>query len=451
MIVRLDRDAFASALRAGRGAALMHVEAYGLDGVDDLVLATCLENQAYDPQCEDSRAPWLYQMFKDSSIYRSDFEQVICDAIVEEAEYHDRNQQCDLLSLIALGGNFVAAERLRAFVYGQQLSVESPNNFYGYAALVRLDGCDAALQLINRMGYLLLDDPEEYVPDLESLTDGGLCFNEVESAMARCADKDEAIGAYLHHHQKTLEKKKAIEVHSKEDVQATRRSQMQQQRPITKLFEVATTGNGFSRVHWMFAGRCSMPEEREKVLKRIVDEPNPEVCARLLSYFQRAELPYLDPRLWELAQDSESSVRDAALKALAGVSDASIGEFARQTISEKPFSAEDSEVLRLFERNFIAEDEALLLDVVKNLHGDDSHYVSLIILDICNTNKAQPLISLAEWVYRVTPCSICRRSAVNFLVDISSLPVEFADECLFDVDVDTQAVAREYLNRSATH
>jgi hypothetical protein len=428
----------------------MHVEAYGLDGIDDLVLAACLENQEYDPQCEDSRASWLYQMFKDSP-HRSRFEQAMCDAIVKEAEYHDRNQQCELLSLIALGGNAVAAESLRAFVYGQQVSVESPNDFFGYAALVRLDGCDAALKLIRNLGRLLLDGWKHCIPDLEALTDGSLYFDEVQSALTRCADEDEAIGAYLRFHQESLEKQKKLEANSPEDTQVARHSAIQRERTVAKLFEAAVNDSRFPRAYWRTAGQWAKPEDREQVLERIVDEPNAEVCARLLSYFQRSELPYLHPRVWELAQHSESSVRDEALRALAGTSDNSIGEFARKTIRGGHLSIEDVEVLRLFVRNFVAEDEARLLEAVQNLRGDDSHYVTLIILDICNSNKGQPVASLAEWVYQVTPCSICRSKAVSFLADISSLPVEIAEECLFDVDKDTRAVAHEYLNEVVAH
>jgi hypothetical protein len=53
---KLSRDGFQRALKEGRGAARMHVLAHGLDGVEDLVLRACLENQAYDRQCEDQRA-----------------------------------------------------------------------------------------------------------------------------------------------------------------------------------------------------------------------------------------------------------------------------------------------------------------------------------------------------------------------------------------------------------
>lgn len=38
---------------------MQYVQQHGLAGVADEVLAACLQNQAYDPQCEDGRAPWL--------------------------------------------------------------------------------------------------------------------------------------------------------------------------------------------------------------------------------------------------------------------------------------------------------------------------------------------------------------------------------------------------------
>src|SRR6266540_4479079 len=66
---RLDGSEFASALQKGQGRALLHVMAYGLDAVADLVLDACLHDQRYDSQVESSRAPWLFQMFSKSGQY----------------------------------------------------------------------------------------------------------------------------------------------------------------------------------------------------------------------------------------------------------------------------------------------------------------------------------------------------------------------------------------------
>jgi hypothetical protein len=57
----MARDTFAGALRKGQGRALMHVRHHGLNDVADLVLAACLEDQSYDPQCEGGRAAWMIQ------------------------------------------------------------------------------------------------------------------------------------------------------------------------------------------------------------------------------------------------------------------------------------------------------------------------------------------------------------------------------------------------------
>lgn len=59
----LSRVEFASALRKGLGRAWLQVASFGLDNVVDLVLDACLRDQSYDPQCESSRAGWLFGMF----------------------------------------------------------------------------------------------------------------------------------------------------------------------------------------------------------------------------------------------------------------------------------------------------------------------------------------------------------------------------------------------------
>ncbi len=58
---RLSREEFEAALQRGHGRAFLHVRAYGLQNVADLLLDACLHDKAYDPQCEDSRAKWLLE------------------------------------------------------------------------------------------------------------------------------------------------------------------------------------------------------------------------------------------------------------------------------------------------------------------------------------------------------------------------------------------------------
>ncbi len=62
----MSRNDFKVALRKGLGRAKLQIMNHGLNDCVDLVLIACLHEQTYDPQCESSRAEWLFEMFNKS-------------------------------------------------------------------------------------------------------------------------------------------------------------------------------------------------------------------------------------------------------------------------------------------------------------------------------------------------------------------------------------------------
>jgi hypothetical protein len=58
----LSREQFALALRHGLGRAHLHIERYGIGDCGDLLLAACLETQAYDRQIESDRIRWTFPL-----------------------------------------------------------------------------------------------------------------------------------------------------------------------------------------------------------------------------------------------------------------------------------------------------------------------------------------------------------------------------------------------------
>ncbi|MDQ1813206.1 hypothetical protein RBA41_07815 [Massilia sp. CCM 9210] len=149
----LSHDAFAVALRHGRGATVMHVQEHGLDGVEDLVLAACLENQCYDRQCEGSRAAWVFGFYKGTPAYGR-FAEAILTAMSQGIDDYDGDQQRELASLMGRDGDLEAAAALRAQVWGQTFSADVRN-----AAAVALSHTNdprvrkLALERLNDPGF----------------------------------------------------------------------------------------------------------------------------------------------------------------------------------------------------------------------------------------------------------------------------------------------------------
>jgi hypothetical protein len=89
--------------KCGQGRAPLHVQKYGIGDVADLVLETSLHDLSYDPQCEDSRAKWLHEMFHGTSEYKR-FASAILAALAAETETWDLQQLFELAAEMAARG-----------------------------------------------------------------------------------------------------------------------------------------------------------------------------------------------------------------------------------------------------------------------------------------------------------------------------------------------------------
>lgn len=149
MIPSVTPDTFAAALRAGRGRAYVHIQKYGLSGVAATVLAACLHNQAYDPQCEASRAAWLFGMFQGAK-ESAQFSSAIVAALEHETNTWDLQQLCELTALLSKTGNEQAHGALRQRVLRQARA--ETDLWVGAAALVALEGVSAVVDLARCYG-----------------------------------------------------------------------------------------------------------------------------------------------------------------------------------------------------------------------------------------------------------------------------------------------------------
>jgi hypothetical protein len=434
---QLDPAIFLTMLKRGRGAALMHVLAHGLDGVEDMVLQACLSNRAYDPQCEHQRAPWLYRMFKGTAQYDR-FSQAILAALGSTTAHWDLTQLCDLAALMAIDGDAHAASTLRDFVWTQAFSLESEQ--FGCEAVVRLDGMAALAELARRFGTMLLADPTAHVRAPDDLMDG---FEDQPAPLAeleQLAIHDPALDAYLACYRRDLDRRQ--ESMTPEERQAAQRERIRKQYSIDYILASAASGKGgFPGIYRSF-GIHATTEELEMVLQQLLATTSPPICQRLLWVFNKAAMPRIDARIWELAEHEDEELRDAANRALSRMRDPQVGSFGRRKLRDSGLGAVDPSLFDLFAMNFLEGDAALIQLHLEHLLLSDERTHALSVLDICRENASPSLAGLAEWTYMNTPCSVCRKDAVEQLIVLSGLTPALANECLFDADRDIQALAR---------
>lgn len=436
----LSTNEFNTALRHGHGRAYMYVQQVGLNNVADAVLEACLKNQAYDRQCESSRALWLYGMFKGSQEYAR-FSSAIRSALEVETEHYDLDQLCELCALMAKDGDEAAGTALRTRVLGQPFAGWDT---FGCHTLIALDGLSAIVELARGFGRWLIANPSEEVPPLDYLADEQDILSQAKLKLSELAEADAAIKSYLGNYFAATSSQDTPEL-SLEQRQEQRRERVRKEYSLKRILDDASAGVGEYPGQYMQFGRHATKEELREVMLRMVAETDEKVLLRLLWIFRRAELPDIAPRLWELAESKNDAIRGATIVALAQRCDPRIGDLARAKLRSQEFLEVDSEVLELFVRNYQPQDELLIMSALARLspNDDNAHNLGSAILNIIEKNGSLAFQNMARWVYETTPCTICRHSAVKWMVSNESISPEILSECLHDADEDTQQIAQE--------
>jgi hypothetical protein len=440
----LIRDEFAVALKNGRGAALMHVQAHGLNGVADLLLKACLHNQSYDRRAEDHRADWLYGMFKNTGEY-SNFAEFFIAALRGGDDVFYTEQICELASLMGRDGDTVMASALREFVWAQS---DATDGITGAHALVLLDGIPAAVELSRRLGAVAHQTPDGWTESLELLTEGSDLYDDVFAELVHLAPEDSAIAAYLEQEHEHLD----YRLNSKNDtdeLREMRRAQYAEEKAREyseeKIFAAASS-HAERKYFFSRAGKYAPADVLDRIFQRLKVEPDLGRCLRLLWVFDKAILPSLDARLWELAGSDLPAVRAAAIMALSSVKDPAVGDFGRQCVRDLSFSTDDAEVIDLFVLNYQVGDGALILSALNRLKLDDdaAHDLCARVERVCESNDSHELLALADWSYHANPCTICRHGHVQLLIDMHGMTEAIASECRHDAMEDVRELVLDW-------
>lgn len=424
----------------------MHVKTNGIEDVENLVLTACLENQAYDSQCEGGRADWLHEMFKGTVAYAK-FSDVILSALACDNEDCDLEQLCELAAQMGSNGDDRAAIALRCFVWSQPRDATS-SGMFGARAIILLDGFPALVKIASLLGENIKEKPDEYVDSLDCLTEDRLDFDESHGRLKRLAVEDDNVAAYVARVQRDLDEK-ALQTQRTPEQETARlaafRDNKQREYTVERIVAAAANHDSRSKGVYSIFGRWASVEALQSILLHLEQETNPETCKRLLWVFSKAELPQFDKTVWALAHAGDEELRAAAVRALASMQDPRIRELGRQRLRNGNFLTETGEEIELFVKNYQTGDEALILDALHGLtpNDDAAHAIGMSVQRVCAHIDTPALAGLAEWIYWTNPCSLCRKDAVELLLNWNCMPEDIAEECRHDALLETRALMRQ--------
>lgn len=421
----LARSVFSNALRSGHGRALEHVNTFGADGLQDLIVEACMTSLTYDPQCEAERAPWLFSLVESANL-KSQVIQTIATTLSEppSADDRDMEQRSALLKELASAGSQEARDLL--YLSFTRLST---GEVIADEDIVSLDGSDGLLHVARQLGRWLEDDPDFWVHDnLIAQVDRSTVSGTAQSALERAAVSDPDIARYLAglRHTRDMPNDNA----GRRDVADYSGAQI-----LAHL-----DSHPDDQCHWLRGwGMHADAVQRDVVFHALLLSEEPERVKRLLRCFGKTGVPRFDRRLLQWIASADDVLQRAAIRAVTSIRHEELRQSALQLLAE----GDIANGIRLLVANFEDGDYAMCVKHLERLRFDDAderHHLGMEVLELCQAHTAIDALDCLLYVYEFSPCSTCRANSVRALIEINVAPDWVIRESKFDADPDTRAL-----------
>ena len=420
----LTADEFAAALRRGHGRVVQHVDRHGSNGLEDELAHACVSCLIYDPQCEKERAPWLASL-----VDRAQMDDKVLHAIEAATRAPSSGNDRDMAQRSSILKELAAAGRddARHLLYSSLTRLPHSSEVIGAEQIVALDGIDGLVHVARQLGRWLQADPDFWVDD-ELVAQFGE-FGALDDAMAaleREATLDPDVASYLAGMCKTRESRGGSS--PRFDVAAWSGAEI--------LAHVNSNPKDPCHRFRRWSAQAA-DSDREMVFDALLASQEPEHVKRLFRCFVKTGVPRFDPRLLRWLDHSDAQVQWAAANTLASNSHDELRQAALRLMADGDMALG----VALLENNFKAGDFALCAGFLERLEDlDEAHFLAGRLLALCEAHPVAEATGCLLDVYAHSPCSTCRRQAVEQLVDMDAVPGWVQAEAAFDADPDTRAL-----------
>ena len=452
----LTHEQFQDALEKGLGRAVQHVRNAPPESVREGLLHASLNCLVYDAQCEESRAPWLVKMFqlaKEVDFYRMP----IFNKLLELAENELRTgrdfwQLYELVVEFALNGD----EEARNIVYRVFDKMIHDESMDGCDALIRMDGVTGLLYVLRQIGQRILDgfgfqEAKYCIEDAEK----SFGKETVQKAIQIEAMNDTCVQTYLdrassddpwfdypfYHSLQTppdLSLREWVDRILEDDF-ADFKDYGEDYHPY---FCLTGRRSGLNK-----AARKASSEELSYALNMLLGTTDPRRQFCILGTFIRQPMPRIEQMILDFVDSENESLCWCAVKALSSTSHELIREKAIGLLqSGRPNWYDGIEIL---EHSFQSGDQDVIEKAVQTNEFPNIHSLHSAGLGVSRLIRFYPNESfrgLSCWFYDRTPCSYCRTSFVEYLVNLGSIPSEILEECRDDCYSEIRELAENHLS-----
>ena len=420
----LSSTEFTRALATGHGRAIEHVARFGAGGLEPAIIAACVRSLSYDPQCEAARAPWLATL-----VARAKLEPEVTDAIAALLHLPPDEDQCDLDQRSAILKELAScgSETAHRLLYLSLQRLTHSAGVVGAENIVALDGEPGLIHVARELGRWLKDDPhfwscDRIIAQFDEAAGAGCGVAVLEREAMHDAD----IARYL------------------DDLRAQNEASNRRVPHDVGACSGAEIVAHYKRkpqdqCHWFRRWGADAPSDQTAIVfAALLASDDPEHVKRLFRCFAKTGVPRFDERLLTWLRPCDQQLRSSAVNALAHLAHPHIRQAGIQLIAE----GDVGHGLALLVNNFEAGDFSMFtVDLLRRADLDDAHGVLFDLLELCQAHAGDEARDCLIHVYEHSPCSSCRKQAVEAMVNANTAPPWLLAEAVFDAEPHTRALA----------
>ena len=399
------------------------------------LLHACLVDPVYDRAVEGPRTTYLLGL-----IARTGQQQWFATQILAAFAASVNDDALDLPQLFAFAGTFAEAgdQRARDLMISQFV-IHADAQAVGAHELIDLDGRAGFRVVAARLGELARDELD--------IWDSDEIINQLKRVDPSVTDDDlAAMGAADPRIQRYLDT--VAETIARQSTRLMTRTLIDNWAYADLKSALLRNVRSLSLSALRRWGTVASDADFANAAHDLVAHTDPHVLAAYLAIFARRPFPLGFAPLIPLVRHAHDGVARRSIHALSHFADPTIHQLGHALLHERWHTGD---ALALFARTYQPGDEETCGVLIETAVDDDElHHVCMGLLDLLETTAVQGVLELLCLIYKRTPCSMCRRHAVQQLADRHTLPAGMAHECLHDANDDTRRGAAAYLAGAAT-
>lgn len=432
--MKLSQDDLEQMLHKGMGRAILYLKGQDLTEYRDLILDNCLNDYAYEQQCEDNRAKYLYPLISQSSdaeFYRDE----IVKALGEENDKYSYDQIFDLAGLFALDGD----ECARLAMY-ERFERNIASDSTGASSIVKVDRVDGLIYVLQQFDKLSDEDFDDDWSHYIWIAEDQLSVEGVSLALRKAAEQNPEIAYLL----AKLEPEYSPFWSPEEIVQ---RREEESERYFANLetvedmtWEEARSHKDFNEIAVRWA-RVAPDNELLNAAEDFLEEDDFDRIKKFLMMFWVRPFPLHPRKLIGLINSPSFQVTVRAIRSLAKVRHDDVRALFHRLYEDPEWEYCSLELLR---SNYKYGDHILIERLMDKVNDENYlHSICRDVLKVYEENDVPESIGPLMKAYEKTPCSFCRNSMFELLNELHTIPDWMIEECLYDADEDTRKLARE--------